>query len=653
MSNNNSNLKTNTISLQELLNTVNNLPSAGSGGTELPELTNEGAASDLLSGKQLINGRGNVVTGIIKTKTDTDLTASGAVVNVPAGYYATQVSKSVDTVTRAETTMTVSADDSNNKLTITASNNQNTGYVTGANKTATKIITLTASGANVTASDGTNSISATVQSGSIDNPTFTIEANDPLDTKLHIQAKINEGYINNGYAEGEFIFTEGVGGVYYPTIADQIISEGAYVFDKVTIKGDVNLVSENIRAGTELFNITGSFTQITPTLEYAEGSTVEVTCDQGQSGKNIIIIEETLGDATFSTPLQATSEGLTFYITEIKANNDRYQTSTLYLTEPLAQSLSMGDPIYISNVKMQEDLAVQSSDIVQGKIGYINGVKVIGTMPNNGDVSITMDGIETKNITIPAGYTDGGTVSLDDTIDNEAVAQSDLIDQIIATANSLPEIGSGEPTDDRDLYQRVEYITSAEEGTYPYIITDFIADNTCGLEVIASFSAMQDRIPMGSRTDGSTATRFYCAYPLSTTSVYYGFNGGSSISCSTSVNTIYRLQTNFLNSRLVNVYEEDGTRKASASLNATLAAQNVPVSIFGYHSGSSGAVSSKREYKLYSARCSRGHEVVREYIPCYRKSDGVVGLYEKFSGQFLTDASGSANGFTKGAEIDW
>ena len=210
--------------------------------------------------------------------------------------------------------------------------------------------------------------------------------------------------------------------------------------------------------------------------------------------------------------------------------------------------------------------------------------------------------------------------------------------------------GSTEP-DYRDLYQRVEYITSAEEGTYPYIITDFIADNTCGLEVIASFPAMQDRIPMGSRTDGSTATRFYCVYPLSTSSVYYGFNSGSNISCSTKVNTIYRLQTNFLNSRLVNVYEENGTRKASASLNATLAEQTVPVSIFGYNSGSSGAVSSKREYKLYSARCSRNHEVVRDYVPCYRKSDGEIGLYEKCTGQFLTnDGAGS---FAKGADIEW
>lgn len=208
--------------------------------------------------------------------------------------------------------------------------------------------------------------------------------------------------------------------------------------------------------------------------------------------------------------------------------------------------------------------------------------------------------------------------------------------------------GASEP-DPSELYQRVEYIESAEEGTYPYIITDFYADNSCGLEIIASFPNMQDRIPMGSR-ENSDATRFYCVYPLSTSTLYYGFNSGSSISCSTKVNTVYRLQTNFLNSRLVCVYEKDGTRKANASISQALTPQTAPVAIFGYNSASSGAVTSKREFKLYSARCSRGYLVVREYIPCYRKSDGVVGVYERFTRQFLTSEAGA---FTKGADVAW
>lgn len=208
--------------------------------------------------------------------------------------------------------------------------------------------------------------------------------------------------------------------------------------------------------------------------------------------------------------------------------------------------------------------------------------------------------------------------------------------------------GSTEP-DPRDEYQRVEYIESAEEETYPYIITDFIADNSSGVEIVASFPILQDRIPMGSRLN-SDATRFYCVYPMSANSIYYGFDTGVTISCKLVVDTIYILQTNFLNSRLVNVYTEGGTRKGGGSISDTLTQQTVPVSIFGYNSASSGVVTSKREFKLYSARCSKGHEVVREYIPCYRKSDGVVGLYEKFTGQFLTSETGA---FAKGADISW
>ena len=217
-------------------------------------------------------------------------------------------------------------------------------------------------------------------------------------------------------------------------------------------------------------------------------------------------------------------------------------------------------------------------------------------------------------------------------------------DDIVVIASG----GSSEP-DLRELYQRVEYITSASEETYPYLVTDFVADNDSGVEVIASFPNMADRIPMGSRED-SGATRFYCIYPLSTSSCYYGFNSGSSISCTTKVNTIYRLQTNFLNSRLACVYEEDGTRKVNASINATLATQTVPVAIFGYYSGTSGGVTSKREYKLYGARCSRKLEVVRGYYPCYRKSDRVYGLFEKITGTFLAPETGA---FIGGAEIDW
>jgi hypothetical protein len=46
-----------------------------------------------------------------------------------------------------------------------------------------------------------------------------------------------------------------------------------------------------------------------------------------------------------------------------------------------------------------------------------DGVKTEGTMPNNGDVSVSMDGLTQTSVTIPAGYTTGGTISLTDDIE--------------------------------------------------------------------------------------------------------------------------------------------------------------------------------------------------------------------------------------------
>lgn len=267
--------------------------------------------------------------------------------------------------------------------------------------------------------------------------------------------------------------------------------------------------------------------------------------------------------------------------------------------------------------------------------------------------NISLEGGKSARLTTAGKYCDRDIIVTPENLDDKLTQQDVLIKQIKAALQGKGSGGSGSAGPDyKTLYQRVEYIESAEEETYPYIITDVYADNSCGVEIIASFPKLQDRVPMGSRED-SSATRFYCVYPLSASSVYYGFNGGSSVSCALKANTIYRLQTNFLNSRLVNVYDEDGVRKANASLNATLTQHTIPISIFGYNSGTSGAMSSKREYKLYSARISNGHEVVREYIPCYRKSDGVVGLYEKITGVFCENDDPEGSAFVAGAEIDW
>lgn len=67
------------------------------------------------------------------------------------------------------------------------------------------------------------------------------------------------------------------------------------------------------------------------------------------------------------------------------------------------------------------DADATAANILVDKTAYVGGVKVTGTMANNGDTSGTIDGLTTTSASIPAGYTSGGTVSLTGDIE-EALA---------------------------------------------------------------------------------------------------------------------------------------------------------------------------------------------------------------------------------------
>lgn len=61
------------------------------------------------------------------------------------------------------------------------------------------------------------------------------------------------------------------------------------------------------------------------------------------------------------------------------------------------------------------DATATAANILDGKTAYVGGDKIEGTMPNNGTVSGTVNGITTTEVSVPAGYTSGGKVTFDDT----------------------------------------------------------------------------------------------------------------------------------------------------------------------------------------------------------------------------------------------
>ena len=78
------------------------------------------------------------VDAISPVRTSSDLTASGATVTVPSGYYASQASKSVTSGTAGTPTATKGTV-SNHSVSVTPSVTNTTGYITGSTKTGTAV----------------------------------------------------------------------------------------------------------------------------------------------------------------------------------------------------------------------------------------------------------------------------------------------------------------------------------------------------------------------------------------------------------------------------------------------------------------------------------------------------------------------------------
>ena len=64
------------------------------------------------------------------------------------------------------------------------------------------------------------------------------------------------------------------------------------------------------------------------------------------------------------------------------------------------------------------DGTISASDVLAGKVGYAGGVRIVGTMPDNGSVNASIDGTGMTEYTIPKGYHNGsGKVSFAGTIE--------------------------------------------------------------------------------------------------------------------------------------------------------------------------------------------------------------------------------------------
>ena len=129
------------------------------GVTQMDVTSDTVTAAKLLSGETATKNDGTKVTGSIASKTSSDLTASGATVTAPAGYYASNASKSVASGTAGTPTATKGTV-SNHAVSVTPSVTNTTGYITGSTKTGTAV--------SVSASELVSGTKSITENGTVD-----------------------------------------------------------------------------------------------------------------------------------------------------------------------------------------------------------------------------------------------------------------------------------------------------------------------------------------------------------------------------------------------------------------------------------------------------------------------------------------------------
>lgn len=167
----------------------------------------------------------------IDRRSSTDLTASGATVTVPAGYYNNQASKTVSSGS-AGTPSASKGTVSNHSISVTPSVTNTTGYITGGTKTGTAVTVsaseLVSGTYSVTSSgtkDVTNYASASVPSGTEGTPSASKSTVSNHSVSVTPSVTNSSGFISGGTHTGTAVIVS----------ASELVSGSQIITDNGTV----------------------------------------------------------------------------------------------------------------------------------------------------------------------------------------------------------------------------------------------------------------------------------------------------------------------------------------------------------------------------------------------------------------------------------
>lgn len=241
-----------------------------------------------------------------------------------------------------------------------------------------------------------------------------------------IQVTVQEGdsyTIQPGYYAGGTVSGVSGGGNYTlqekivtPTKAQQSVSadSGFYGLSAVTVNAIPDIYQD-----VSSVNATAAQVLANAIFVTSDGSVTAGTMPNNGAVEIVLSI----GNTAYNVPLGFhNGEGSVSIVPETKTATPTKSQQNITPTAGKVLSQVTVAPIPATYQDVS-GVTATASNVLDGDI-FVNaqGEEVEGTMPNNGAVNKTMDGLTTTSVSIPVGYTSGGQVSLTNAIETALAA---------------------------------------------------------------------------------------------------------------------------------------------------------------------------------------------------------------------------------------
>ena len=226
------------------------------------------------------------------------------------------------------------------------------------------------------------------------------------------------------YAHGEKIIGKIVSlpeHTYTAGVDDIVIPEGHYLSGNIIIKGDVNLIPENIKGGVTIFDVTGENEHTINEVLYDEQPYIIIPEGWHNEGRVEILFDEDINVLPTTVPqtIEASDKHVLRRVIvegddDLISNNIRQNTVIFGVEGNI-------------NVAHTGDGTATAGEIRWGKIAYVQGERIVGAMASYTTGDIILDE-EYSTHRLEEGYHTAGTVSIQT---QEKYAHPTIHEQII------------------------------------------------------------------------------------------------------------------------------------------------------------------------------------------------------------------------------